>query len=160
MRTAHVSGQLEGLVTCCLYLPRSLSRSASQQPKQSREECSRKATALWGSPRRREREARERQQVTSPWSSTRQREAAHSASIRDTIRAPYNATSERDCVTSLQLCLHGTCPQKRTQAARSGERKWPRRSRQSLFREATRWTTGVLFPPNLEGSVTKIAHKS
>ena len=26
--------------------------------------------------------------------------------------APYNTTSGRDCVKSLRLCLHGTCPQR------------------------------------------------
>ena len=31
--------------------------------------------------------------------------------IRDTVRAPYNNTSGRDCVKSLRLRLHGTCPQ-------------------------------------------------
>ena len=34
-----------------------------------------------------------------------------SASIRDTARAPSNTTCGRDCVKSLRLCLHGTCPQ-------------------------------------------------
>jgi len=32
--------------------------------------------------------------------------------IRDTVRAPYNTISGRDCVKSLRLCLHGTCPQR------------------------------------------------
>jgi len=27
-------------------------------------------------------------------------------------RAPYKTTSGRDCVKSLRLCLHGTCPQR------------------------------------------------
>jgi len=31
--------------------------------------------------------------------------------IQDTVRAPYNTTSGRDCVKSLRLCLHGNCPQ-------------------------------------------------
>ena len=34
------------------------------------------------------------------------------ASIRDTVRAPYNTTSGPDCVKSLRLSLHGTCPQR------------------------------------------------
>jgi len=29
--------------------------------------------------------------------------------IRDTVRAPYNTTSGRDCVKSLRLRLHGAC---------------------------------------------------
>ena len=36
------------------------------------------------------------------------------ASIRDAVGAPYNTASGRDCVKSLRLCLHGTCPQKNT----------------------------------------------
>ena len=32
--------------------------------------------------------------------------------IRDTVRAPYNTISGRDCAKSLRLCLHGTCPLK------------------------------------------------
>jgi len=31
--------------------------------------------------------------------------------IRDTVRAPYNTISGRDCVKSPRLCLHGTCSQ-------------------------------------------------
>ena len=30
---------------------------------------------------------------------------------RDTVRAPYDTTSGRDCVKSLRLCLHETFPQ-------------------------------------------------
>jgi len=29
----------------------------------------------------------------------------------DIGKAPYNTTSGRDCVKSLWICLHGTCPQ-------------------------------------------------
>ena len=32
--------------------------------------------------------------------------------IGNTVRVPYNTTSGRDCVKSLRLCLHGTCPQR------------------------------------------------
>ena len=35
-----------------------------------------------------------------------------SASIRDTVRAPYNTARGRDYVKSLRLCLHGTCTQR------------------------------------------------
>ena len=35
-----------------------------------------------------------------------------SASIRDTVRAPYSTFSGRDCVKSLRLCLHGIYSQR------------------------------------------------
>ena len=47
------------------------------------------------------------------------------AITRDAVRAPYNTTSGRDCVESLQrvtlhFCLHGTCPQKRRRLRQAG----------------------------------------
>ena len=36
---------------------------------------------------------------------------AAGVAIQETIRAPYNTSSGCDCVKSLRLCLHGTCPQ-------------------------------------------------
>jgi len=49
-------------------------------------------------------------ELTAPALALRRTEC--SASIRDTVRAPYNTTSGRDCVKSHRLCLHGTCPQR------------------------------------------------
>ena len=40
---------------------------------------------------------------------------------RDTVRVPYNTTSGRDCVKSLRLWLHGTCPQRGEGAGVGGE---------------------------------------
>ena len=36
---------------------------------------------------------------------------------RDTVRAPFNNTSGRNCMKSLRPCLRGTCPQSQAHAS-------------------------------------------
>ena len=53
--------------------------------------------------------------------------------LPNTVRAPYSTISGRDCVKSLRLCLHGTCPQKqRGEQLKIFERLLPESQGQNL----------------------------